>query len=255
MTVETGSSISDLDPNAPVNAQPAGEGNEHIQRTKLALTYTFDGSTGDRYDETSGPVKVGPVALNQLPLDVAAIATEIGLDLANLGTPTRIDDLETNAVRRDQAETISQNWAFTGNVDFSTGAVTFTGIVPTIDGVDVATVNDIPSYLERSRLQIKSVGDGDLALGIYTVDAADIGKKLNYVASTAGTISIAAAGTETDLLFVTNTTANVLTLSTTGLFLKPDGTTGSSMTITGATKTVGLHKVGGNWQVSGDFDL
>ncbi len=256
MTVETGSSIADLDPNAPVDSQPVGEGNEHIQRTKLSLTYTFSGSAGDRYDETSGPVTVGPVALNRLPADVSALAAEIGLNLNSITDPTTIDDLVTNAVRRDIPETITQAWTFNGAVIFG-GAPTFNAgaafenIVPQISSVDIATVDDIPTYYERSKLQLFSVPDPT-----YTTQPGDWGKKLEFTNSSGCAVTIL-GGVNDDLLFLTNSGAGVVTVtgSVGEFFQRQNGVSTTSFTITGNWRTVGMHKVNGDWQLTGDYDL
>ncbi|MDJ0905363.1 MAG: hypothetical protein QNI96_05045 [Woeseiaceae bacterium] len=251
MTVESGSSIAQLDPNAPQDSEPLGESNEHIQRTKLALTYTFQGSNGDRYNETNGPVTVGPIALNRLPTDVGNIATEIGLNLDDVAADSRIDVIEQNAVRRDIEETITLSWAFNGPVAFSPANV------PTVGDNDIATVNQIPSYRERSRLQVAPVTTTP-----YPVVEGDLGKKLNYTGTVAATITLGGIGEDTDLLFVTNANqapsnpdSLVLTLTTSGFFLLPNNIAANTITITGRYKTVGLHKVGGNWQVSGAVDI
>jgi len=254
MTVETGDYIDNLDPSAPADTQPLGESNEHAQLVKRVVQNTFQGSVGDNYDIASGPVFVGPIALNRMPADMINVAAEIGFDLNNITTPTRIDDLVTNGVRRDQIEIMSFNWAFTALVDFTaavdfSSATTFTGIVPSIDGVDVATLNDITSYYNRSKLQTVNV------TADYGTAAADLGKKLNYTGVGGHTITIA-SGVDDDLLFITNaspTTAALLTVAG-GTFQKSDGSAFASFTITGPTKTVGLHKVSGVWQLTGDYD-
>ena len=248
MTVETGDYIANLDPAAPADSQPLGESNEHLQLIKRVLDTTFAGSVGDLYDETAGAVLVGPIQTNRQPADISALANEVGLDLDNTGADTRIDDLEATRVRNDVAVVIDEQWAFTAEVEFTAG-VDFSGPVPTIGSVDIATVDDVPTYYERSKLQITTVAAD------YATDNNDLGKKVVYTGSGGHTISIT-GGVNDDIIFVSNHGTGVLTIDggASETFFKGDGTSGISFTITGRWRTVGLHKINGGWYVTGDFD-
>ena len=261
MTVETGDYIENLDPSAPANTQPVGEVNEHVQLIKRVLDTTFQGSVGDLYDVTAGAVLVGPIQTNRQPADIAAIALEIGLDLDATGDPTRIDGIDINALRRDQPETIDQIWifnagamvAFNDAVEFF-AATDWTGVVPQIDGVDVATVDDIPGDVERSKIDTVNI-----TASTYTTISGDRGKKINYHGTGAHALTIGGGGND-DTFLITNANATgdttVMTVdhSLGELFQLRDGTTSASFTITGRFKTVGIHRVQGLWQVTGDYD-
>ena len=259
MTVETGDHIANLDPSAPANTQPLGESNEHLQLLKRVLDTTFQGSVGDLYDLNSGSVLVGPIQLNRQPADIAAIAAEIGLDLDDTGAETRIDDIAINAFRRDQAEATTEIWVFGASVAFNDaveffGATDWTGVVPTIATVDIATVDDIPGVVERSKIDTSNISSDD-----YTSDADDRGRKLNYVGTGDGAIHISTGGNDaTFLISNSNATGDttVLTVDHTlgELFQLRDGSVVTSFTITGRYKTVGLHRVQNNWHVTGDYD-
>ncbi len=248
MTVETGDFIADLDPTAPADSQPLGESNEHIQLVKRVLDTTFAGSAGDLYDDTAGPVFVGPIQTNRQPADIEALALEVGLDLDNTSADTRIDTLEDNRVRIDIPVIITESWAFTGEVEFL-GAVDFSGPVPTISGIDIATVDDIPTDLERAQLKITSVS------GNYSTIPSDIGKKIVYTGSGGNAISIT-GGANDDTIFVSNHGVGILEIDggASETFFKGDGTSGPNFFITGRWRTVGLHKINGDWYVTGDYD-
>ena len=253
MTVETGDHIADLDPSAPADTQPLGESNEHMQLIKRVLDTTFQGSVGDLYDDASGSVLVGPIQTNRQPADIANLATEVGLNLDSPGDVTRIDDLEATRVRIDIPVVITENWAFTGEVEFINGPVDFTAFIPQVDGVDVALVDQLTNYLERSRLLITTINAD------YDTIASDFGKKLFYNGPDGNTITIT-GGIDTDLIFITNanTTDNTSVLNVTGavgeFFNLGDDTRVQSFSITGRYRTVGMHKINGEWFVSGDYD-
>ncbi len=254
MTVETGDFIADLDPTAPADSQPLGEVNEHVQLVKRVLDTTFAGSAGDLYDDTSGPVFVGPVQTNRQPADIEALALEVGLDLDNTGAASRIDDLEATRIVNDAPVVITESWAFTGPVEFL-DPVDFSGPVPTIASVDIATVDQLASYYERSKLQFTQVSSD------YGTDANDLGKKIIYTGPGAHTITIN-GGAEEDTIFITNANtaaqpenAELTIIGGAGeAFQRGDGQNSTSFTVTGRWRTVGLHKVNNAWQVTGDYD-
>ena len=248
MTVETGDFIADLDPAAPADSQPLGESNEHIQLVKRVLDTTFQGSAGDLYDDAAGPVFVGPIQTNRQPTDIAALATEMGFDLDATGNPSRIDVIESEYIPNNAPVVINEQWAFGFAVEFF-GPTDFTGHVPQIDGVDIATLTDIPTDLDRAQLKITSVS------GNYSTIPSDIGKKIVYTGSGGNAVSIT-GGANDDTIFVSNHGVGILEIDggASETFFKGDGTSGPNFFITGRWRTVGLHKINGDWYVTGDYD-
>lgn len=244
MTVETGDYIDNLDPNAPDDTQPAGEANEHLQLIKRVLDRTFVGKTGDRYDDVSGPILIGPVEINGLPGRIDAVNAELGLPGSS-----RLDALEATSIPNDAPQTITEDWTFTGSVDMNNGAQ--------VGGVDIATVDDILTDRERGQIPVATVSAN------YTVQTSDFSRgKIVYVGAGGHTITVpTAAGPQVgDILLIANASSNptgVLTIAVSAGVAIVDRFNRSrlSATITGRYKNVGLHYTAANvWQLTGDYD-
>ena len=170
---------------------------------------------------------------NQIEVPAGGLRPTIGgVDIALLTDIANFLDATSNA-------TITGDWDFTGLLE--------------LNGVTVATVNDIPTKNETNQLEVVPRTSG------VTLVTDDLYKKHRF-APTNGTDSATftfdtGLGSVGDLIFVSTKTTGVLTVSGGGQDLrKGDGTTGNVL-ITGQYKVVGFHKVAtSEWEVTGEYD-
>jgi hypothetical protein len=174
-------------------------------------------------------------ATNQIEVPAGGLRPTIGgVDIALLTDIANFLDETSNA-------TITGDWDFTNVLQFN--------------GVDVATVNDIPTKEATNSLPVVNYASASSEL----IETADLFKKHRFAPAN-GTDSGSFAfdtglGAVGDMVFFSNKSTGALTISGGGASLrKSDGTTGD-VVVTGQYKVVGFHKVAsGEWEATGVYD-
>lgn len=229
--------IVNLNPSDPATSENAGGAAQELKDLKQTLQDQF-------VNFEAAAVTLTVAEINALDPNLDALAAEVGFNFSSPSDPTRIDTIDTECARTADDEDITGQWVFNG------GAVTFVA-TPTVGGTAVAVLTDIPTRRETNQVAIKGKSVD------YTLIDSDFEnqRKIRYDGSGDATFTVPAAQ-DGDLVFITNASPDVLTVTGSGVtFRNRYGQNLSSFTITGRWKTVGLHQINStSFEISGDYD-